>query len=96
LADESSWQRSTVQTLIRRLVEKEVLLLEERGDKGTYYYNPTVTEEEFTSSRTVEFLKKIFGGNPKMLVSTMLNNNIMSDDDINDIKNHWQERKGNK
>jgi len=96
LSEDSGWQRTTVQTLIKRLVDKEVLLLEEKGDKGVYYYNPTITEEEFASSRTVEFLKKVFGGNPKTLVSTMLNNNILSDDDMDDLKRHWQERKERK
>lgn len=96
LSDESDWQRTTVQTLIKRLVDKKVLLLEEKGDKGVYYYSPYITQNEFASSRTVEFLKKVFSGNAKTLVSTMLNNNILSDDDMNDLKRYWQERKGHK
>jgi len=96
LMDGSNWRRTTVQTLVGRLVDKGVLMLEERGDKGVYYYRPTITEEEFTSARTMEFLKKVFDGNSKNLVSTLLNNEILSDDDLNDLKQYWQERKARK
>jgi len=96
LDDESDWKRTTIQTLIKRLLDKEVLLLEERGDKGVYYYSPMITKDEYTASRTVEFLKKVFDGNPKTLVSTMLGNDILSEEDMDDLESYWQERRKRK
>ena len=84
----SDWKTTTIQTLIKRLLDKEVL---SREKKDVFYYSSAVSKEEFEKARTEDFVNKVFGGNAKGLLSTLLNNDILSKADMNDLKNYWQE-----
>lgn len=85
-----AWKKQTTQTLIRRLVEKGAILREKRD---VYYHSPAVSRDEVEKTWTVDLLNKVFGGNAKNLVSAMLNHDILSSEDIDDLKDYWQERK---
>lgn len=84
------WKKQTTQTLIRRLVEKGAVLREKRD---VYYHSPAVSRDEIEKTWTVDLLNRVFGGNAKNLVSAMLNHDILSEEDISDLKDYWQERK---
>ncbi len=84
----SDWKTTTIQTLIKRLLDKEVL---SREKKDVFYYSSAVSKEEFEKARTEDFVNKVFGGNAKGLLSTLLNNDILSKADMDDLKNYWQE-----
>lgn len=90
LGEESDWRKTTIQTLIKRLLDKKVLL---REKKDVFYYHTAVSEEDFAKTRTVDLLNRVFGGNAKSLVSTMLNNDILSSDDMDDLRSFWRERR---
>ena len=93
LGGENGWDSSTIRTLIRRLVEKGVLLQEK---KEVYYYVPTIAEAEFIKVRTKEFLHKVYGGDAKHLISTMLSPDVLSPDELDDVKEFWKRgRDGN-
>lgn len=84
------WKKQTTQTLIRRLVEKGAILREKRD---VYYHSPAVSRDEVEKTWTVDLLNRVFGGNAKNLVSAMLNHDILSGEDISDLKDYWQGRK---
>lgn len=84
------WKKQTTQTLIRRLVDKGAVLREKRD---VYYHSPAVSRDEVEKTWTVDLLNRVFGGNAKSLVSAMLNHDILSGEDISDLKDYWQERK---
>ncbi|MDR1753407.1 MAG: BlaI/MecI/CopY family transcriptional regulator [Eubacterium sp.] len=88
LNEGSDWKATTIQTLIKRLLDKSALF---REKKDVFYYSSAVSREEFEKSRTEDFIGKVFGGNAKGLLSTLLNNDILSKADMNDLKNYWQE-----
>jgi len=81
------WDTSTIRTLIRRLVEKGVLLQEK---KDVYYYTANISETEFINARTKEFLHKVYGGNAKHLISTMLSPDVLSPDELEDVREFWK------
>lgn len=87
LGGENRWDTSTIRTLIRRLVEKDVLLQEK---KDVYYYTPTISEMEFIKGRTKEFLHKVYGGDAKHLISTMLSPDILTPDELEDVREFWK------
>lgn len=93
LSEGSDWSRTTIQTLVKRLIDKGVLLREKRE---IFYYRPAFSEEEFAKASTEELLYKIFNGNVKTLVSTMLNNEIMSESDMEYLKEYWAKRREEK
>lgn len=84
------WKKQTTQTLIRRLVEKGAIL---REKQEVYYHSPAVSRDEIEKTWTEDLLNRVFGGNAKNLVSAMLNHDILSEEDISDLKDYWQERK---
>jgi len=47
-------------------------------------------------AKTKDFILRIYDGNAKNPVSAMLNNDILSEEDIDDLKNYWQKRKDEK
>lgn len=84
------WHRATIQTLLRRLCKKDIVTKEK---KDVFYFTANISEEEYTKQATNNLLNKLYGGNAKNLVSTMLSDNILSENDINDLKDYWQKRK---
>ncbi|WMJ86603.1 BlaI/MecI/CopY family transcriptional regulator [Anaerocolumna sp. MB42-C2] len=93
LNKENNWHRATVQTLIRRLCEKGIV---QKVKKEVFYYSSLISEAEYAKDRTTDFLNKIYGGSAKNLVSAMLGNDILSEKDIDELKNYWMGRKNKK
>ncbi len=90
LSKETAWNQETIKTLLRRLLNKGAVIREKRE---LFYYSPALSRAEFDRGRTEEFVNRVFGGDARSLLSTMLNNDILSEDDINELKDYWKERK---
>ena len=89
LRDESDWSPTTMKTLLKRLYDKGAVRREKRD---VFYYTPALSQADFAKGRTVDLLNKVFGGNAKSLVSTMLSQDILSEGDIDELKKYWHER----
>ena len=90
LGKESDWSPTTIKTLLKRLLDKGAV---QREKKEVFHYVPVLSQAEFAKERTVDLVNRVFDGSAKSLVSAMLNNDILSDDDMDDLKTYWQERK---
>lgn len=90
LMDNSGWSPTTIKTLLKRLYDKGAV---QREKKEVFYYSPVLSQDSFEKERTVDLLNKVFGGSAKHLVSTLLSQDILSQGDIDDLKNYWRERK---
>lgn len=55
LNEHKTWERTTILTLIQRLVKKGALLQEKRE---VYYYSPCIKREEYILSETKSFVNK--------------------------------------
>lgn len=53
-------------------------------------YVAAVTEAEYQTMQTHSFLDKIYGGNVKNLVSTLLRQDILSADELKEIETFWR------
>lgn len=82
------WERSTIRTLIHRLVEKGAIIQEKRD---MYYYYPTITEKEYVSVQTKSFLEKLYKGNAKKLVASLFEEDYIQPDDIERLKQFWKQ-----
>ncbi len=89
--DNNEWKNNTVLTLLSRLVEKKYLKIKKIGRRNEYI--ATVTEAEYQTMQTHTFLDKVYGGNVKNLVSTLLRQDILSAEELKEIETYW--RKGN-
>lgn len=86
--DENQWKNNTVLTLLSRLVEKKFLKIKKIGRRNEY--TATVTETEYQAMQTHSFLDKVYGGNVKNLVSTLLRQDILSADELKEIEAFWR------
>ena len=86
--DGNEWKNNTVLTLLSRLVEKKFLKVKKIGRKNEYI--ATVTEQEYQTIQTHNFLDKVYGGNVKKLLSALLRQDILSADELKEIEDFWR------
>ena len=78
------WDRTTVNTLLRRLKNKGVIGVKvERYNK----YYALVTEEECLLEEMNSILDRLFYSSPKKLMATLVKYEKFSDEDLEEIKN---------
>lgn len=86
--DKNEWKKNTVLTLLSRLVEKKYIKTKKIGRRNEYV--ALVTETEYQTMQTNCFLDKIFGGNVKGLVATLLQQDIISTEELKEIERYWK------
>lgn len=90
--DKNEWKKNTVLTLLSRLVEKKFLRIDKIGRRNEY--RAIVAEQEYQTSQTRNFLNKVYEGNVSGLVSTLLQQDILSEEELKEIEAFWESRKG--
>lgn len=87
------WKTNTVLTLLSRLAEKRFLKIRKIGRRNEYV--AAVTEAEYQAAQTHSFLDRVYGGNVRNLVSTLLRQDILSAQELKEIEEFWkkEERK---
>lgn len=83
LKEDPGWSKSTVNTLLGRMVNKEIIYYEE-GTKAKQYY-PKVERDDVAITETESFLDRVYKGSVSMMMSTLLRNHNLSDDDIKEL-----------
>ena len=86
--DKNTWKNNTVLTLLSRLSEKGFLKIRKIGRRNEYI--AVVTEQDYQAMQTHSFLDRIYGGNVKSLVSTLLQQEILSPDELREIEAYWR------
>lgn len=80
----TSWSPKTIQTLIKRLVNKGALSYEKQS--RTFVYTPIVKENEYIGQESSSFLKRFYGGNITAMVSAYLENDKLSEAEIETLR----------
>jgi BlaI family transcriptional regulator, penicillinase repressor len=83
LETKQGWSKSTVLTLIRRLVDKKIIACKKRD---VFYYTPLVTEEEYQEFQTKNFVGKIYNGSVKNLIASLCHADSLSKEDIQELR----------
>lgn len=87
--DSTLWKKNTVLTLLSRLIEKNYLKIRKIGRRNEYI--ALVEEAEYQAAQTHTFLSRVYGGNVKNLVSTLLRQDILSAADLREVEEYWSE-----
>lgn len=82
------WTKNTVITLLSRLIDKGLLRTSKIGHRNRY--TSIVSSSEYQTSQTENFLNKVYEGNAKGLVSTLIQKDLLSDADYEDLMKYWQ------
>lgn len=87
-AKDMNWTKNTIITLLSRLAEKGLLKTRKIGHRNEYI--ALVSETEYQGAQTQTFLKKVYEGNAKGLVSTLIERDLLSSQDYEELKCYWQ------
>lgn len=80
----TSWSPKTIQTLLKRLVTKNVLTYEKQG--RVFVYTPLVRENEYISHQSSTFLKRYYNGSVAAMLSSFLEDDKLSAADIDSLR----------
>ena len=87
--DSSQWKKNTVLTLLSRLIEKKYLKIRKIGRRNEYI--ALVAEAEYQTLQTHQFLNRVYSGNVRNLVVTLLRQDVLSEDDMEEVERYWQD-----
>ncbi len=88
------WTKNTIITLLSRLVNKGFLKVQKIGRRNRYI--AIVSEEQYRTAQTQGFIEKIYEGDAKGLVCTLIQGALLSPEEYEELKMYWEEGKGRK
>lgn len=80
--------KNTIISLLLRLIEKGFLKTNKIGRRNQY--TALVSEAEYQSAQTKAFLEKVYEGDARELISTLIQKDLISADEYEDLKQHWK------
>ncbi|EAE9230402.1 BlaI/MecI/CopY family transcriptional regulator [Listeria monocytogenes] len=86
-----SWKKNTILTFLTRLVEKNLLSVKKVGRKNEYY--ALVSENEYLERQTETFVEDIYEGDVKGLITNLVQNDLISPDELEDLQQFWKRMK---
>lgn len=92
LTKTTSWSPKTIQTLIKRLVNKGVLSYEKQG--RIFVYTPLVGKNEYIGQESTCFLKRFYDGNISKMLSAYIENDQLSKSEIDTLRSLLSNNKG--
>lgn len=84
LVQTTTWSPKTIQTLIKRLVNKGALSYEKQG--RVFVYTPLVKENEYIGQESNSFLKRFYNGDITAMISAYIENDKLSEKEIEDLR----------
>lgn len=85
------WKKNTVLTLLSRLMEKGYLRTSKIGRRNEY--KALVKEGDYLKEQTGAFLKKLYEGSAKGLVSNLISQDLLTSEDLKELNAFWEEEK---
>lgn len=82
------WTKNTIITLSSRLIGKGFLKTAKIGHRNEYI--AAVPEAAYQSAQAETFLEKIYEGNAKGLVSALIERDLLTPEDMEDLRKHWK------
>ena len=81
-ADSIGWNKNTTYTVIKKLEVKGFI----RRDEPGFICTALVSQAEMQRKEVVSLLNKVFGGSRKALFSALLEDEELSDNEINELR----------
>ena len=89
LEKNKKWERTTVLTLIQRLVKKGML---EQEKREVYYYRPCVERKAYVKEETRNFVNKFFKGNAGNMAAALMSDDSLTEKDIEELRDFFNSR----
>lgn len=85
VGEKSTWNNKTIETLLRRLVDKQAVGFNLVNSKVREYF-PLVSHEECEKVESETFLKKVYDGSVSMLIAGLLKHQKVSHEELEKLK----------
>lgn len=86
----TDWKPKTIQTLLSRLVKKDMLSFKREG--RVFVYTPLVKESDYLSQESDSFLKRFYNSTLNAMVVNFLDQDRLSDDEIERLREILEKR----
>lgn len=84
LLQTTSWSPKTIQTLIKRLVNKNILTYEKQS--RVFVYTPLVNKDEYIGQESSSFLNRFYDGDISAMVSAYMDHDQLSEKEISTLR----------
>ena len=81
---DTGWSRATVFMMLKRLIAKGAVTLDESGKYQQY--SAAVAYAEVEPEETASFLTKVYGGSVGLMVSNLVGRGALSEQEIRELK----------
>ncbi len=85
VSENRSWNNKTIETLLRRLVEKGAVGYNQINSKMREYF-PLISQEECIRIESESFLKKVYNGSVSTFMEGLIKNKKVSKEELQKLK----------
>ena len=83
-----NYGKNTIISLLSRLAGKGYLATNKIGRRNKY--TALVSEKEYQETQTTAFIDRIYKGNVQGLVSTLIQKELISEEDYKELRKYWE------
>ena len=84
LSEKTGWTRPTVFVMLKRLIAKEAVRIDDSGRYQEYY--PRIVRQDVAPKETESFLNRVYDGSIGMLVTALTERKALSEEDIAELR----------
>lgn len=84
LVKTTSWSPKTIQTMLKRLVDKKAITYKKQS--RVFVYTPLVQEDEYVSHASNSFLQKFYHGDITAMLSAYIEHDKLSASELNSLR----------
>ena len=84
LAAETGWTKATIFMMLKRLIAKGAVTMDDSGEFQEY--SAAITYADVEPEETESFLSKVYGGSVGMMVSSLVGRGALSEQEIRELK----------
>lgn len=81
------WEKSTIATLLRRLLKKGAISIQE---KEIHYYTPNISKEDYIKFKEKSWIDKLYEGSARNFVASLCQSGELTEADIDELKMYFQ------
>lgn len=91
LQSTNDWSPTTIYTFINRLVKKQAVCITK--GKSSNICTPLISLEEYRKRENKSFLKKIYNGSLKLMVTSMVEDHDLSEEEIAELRKYLDDKR---
>ena len=84
LARTTKWSPKTIQTMLKRLVQKKALTYDKEG--RVFIYKPLIGQQDYVNQESRHFLQRFYNGNLVSMMTAFLDMEELSQQEVDELK----------